>query len=94
MWAFAPTPGGTVKTSVLPLTSGGNPDPYGVTRLRRTDRSQVLDRNGGHLDVEIDAVQQGAGDAGTIPGHGLRVARAPVSLRTVQPAWAWVHRGG
>ena len=65
---------------VLPLSSGRNPNPHGVARLRRTNRPQVLDRNSRHLDVEIDAVQQGTGDTGTIPGHGRRIARAPVPL--------------
>ena len=59
--AVRPHLGSTAKTSVLPLTSGRDAGPNRVARLRRTDRSQVFDCNGRHLDVQIDAVQQGTG---------------------------------
>ncbi len=89
--AVRPQLGSVAKTVVLQLTGGRNAGPDGVARFARSNRSQVPHRNGGHLDVEIDAVQQGARHAGTIPGHGPRIARAPVSLRPVQPARAPVR---
>ncbi len=81
----------TPKTSMLPLPSSGNAGADGVARLGGADRSQVFDWHGGHLDMEIDAVQQGAGDPRPIPGHVSRIARAPVAFRTVHPTRAPVR---
>ena len=55
--AVRPYVGDTAKSLVLSHTSGRDASPNHLARLRRTHASQIFDRNCGHLDVEIDAVQ-------------------------------------
>ncbi|GIS60429.1 MAG: hypothetical protein CM1200mP2_26540 [Planctomycetaceae bacterium] len=54
--------------------------------------SQFVERNSGHLDVDIDPVQQGAAD----PGHvtfDLRDPAVTIPARiSPEPTRAWVHR--
>ena len=80
-----------VKTLMLPVASRGDACTNGLAPLLRGFGSQIVDRNGRHFNMEINAIQEGAGNARTIPGDGRGVARAPVSFRSVQSARAPVR---
>ena len=61
-------------------------------RLGRAGPDQVARRHRRHLDAEVDAVEQRAGDARLVVGCAARAARAAVARLAGHAAAARVHR--
>ena len=76
----------------LPLGGGGHPCGDGVAGFALARRAQLCGRQGGHLQLHVDPIQQGAGQALLVALDQLRRAAAATCRVGVEATWAGVHR--
>ena len=77
----------------LPLTGGVDPFAYRSGGFTRRLAHQVVEGDSGDLDVEIDPVEEGAGDAGAVALDRQRGAGALVARVVQVAAGAGIHGG-
>lgn len=87
-----PLHAGALETLSLPLPGASNTQRNIGALFRRRRPDQIGGGNGGHVDANIDAIKQGAGNASLIIAHAARPAGAGVARFAGHAASARVHR--